>query len=81
VVASDDPKLPEASAEFIRYAEALRVSSVVPGKPAKVMIGGRLFRAGQMIDAEETVTFAGVDGVKKVLILRDQSGAELRLSY
>lgn len=81
VMESADPKVPRASAEFIEYAEALRLSGVVPGKPAKVMIGGRMFRGGEVIDEGRGVTFAGVDAVKKVLILRDESGAELRLSY
>lgn len=81
VMLSTDPKLPRASLAFIQYTEALRVSSVVQGNPAKVMIAGKLFRAGEVIDPEQGVTFVGVDGVKTAVILRDPSGAELRLSY
>ena len=81
VVVSADPKLPAASAVFIQFAEALKVSGVVAGNPAKVMISGRMFRAGETIDPEQSVTFVGVDGDKKLLLLRDNTGAELSLTY
>lgn len=81
VLLSDAPDLPKASLAFIQFAEVLRVSSVVQGNPAKVMIAGKLFRSGDVIDAVQGVTFVGVDGVKTALILRDQKGAELRVTY
>lgn len=81
VVLSSDPKLPKASVAFIQFAEALKVSSVVQGSPAKMMIAGKLYRSGEIIDEKLGVTFAGVDAAKTALILRDFRGAELLLSY
>lgn len=81
VMLSSDPKLPKASVAFIQYAEALKVSSVVQGSPAKVMIAGKLYRSGEIIDEKLGVTFAGVDAAKTALILRDFRGAEVLLSY
>jgi hypothetical protein len=78
---STDPKLPKASVAFIKFAEALKASSVVQGNPAKVMIAGKLIRAGEMIDDKLGVTFVGVDGAKSALILRDYLGAELFVGY
>lgn len=81
ILLSDDAKLPKASVAFMQFVEALRVSSVVQGTPAKIMIAGKLFRAGEVIDEQLGVTFVGVDAAKIALILRDRQGAELRLSY
>jgi uncharacterized protein YpmB len=81
VMLSSDPNLPKASIAFIQFAEDLKVSSVVQGTAAKVMIAGKLFRSGDVIDSKQGVTFVGVDRAKTALILRDDSGAELFLSY
>jgi hypothetical protein len=81
VVLSTDPKLPRAGLGFIQFAEALKVSSVVQGSPAKLMIAGKMYRAGEVIDADQVVTFVGVDGTKSYILLRDKSGAELSLSF
>ncbi|MEZ0217556.1 MAG: hypothetical protein ACAH89_10505 [Rariglobus sp.] len=81
VVLSTDPKLPQAGLAFIQFAEALKVSSVVQGTTPKLMIGGKMYRAGEVIDVDQAVTFVGVDGVKSYIQLRDKSGAELSLSF
>lgn len=82
VFASSDTNRPKPSAEFMQWAETLKVSGVVVGTPAKVMLNGRVFRAGQTVNPELGVVFAGVeDGVNKYVLVRDGSGAELRLAY
>jgi hypothetical protein len=81
ILPSDDPKAPPASPEFLEFATTLKIKGVLQGNPAKAMLNGRLFRVGESISAELGVTFASVDPVKKFLLLRDQSGAELRVSY
>ncbi|MFA6960454.1 MAG: hypothetical protein WC205_06875 [Opitutaceae bacterium] len=78
---SPDAKLPKPSAEFIQFTESLKVSSVVQGNPAKVMLNGRMYRTGAVINPDLGVTFQGVDGEKSYLLFRDGTGAELRLSY
>lgn len=81
VLASDDPKAPQASSEFMEFATTLKVKGVLQGNPAKAMLNGRLVRVGDVISPELGVTLAGVDSVKKFLLFRDKTGAELRVSY
>jgi hypothetical protein len=81
VLAADDPKAPQATPEFLEFAANLKVKGVLAGNPAKAMLNGRLLRVGDSLSAELGVTFAGVDAVKKFLLLRDKTGAELRVSY
>ncbi len=81
VLLSDDPALPKASPAFIQFAETLKVSGVLQGSPAKAMMNGRLFRAGTIIDPELGVMFVSVDGSSNRILLRDKTGAELRLAY
>jgi hypothetical protein len=81
VLPSEDPQRPAASPEFIRLAEGLKVSGVLQGNPARAMLNGRMFRVGDEIDPGLAVMLAGVDATKKFLLLRDKSGAELRLTY
>ena len=81
VLRSDDAKLPQASPEFIHFAEVMKVSGVFQGTPSKAMLNGRMFRASAVIDADLGVIFVDVDGAQKRLLLRDKTGAELRLAY
>lgn len=81
VLLSDDPKLPQASPAFIAWAQSLKVSGVLQGAPAKAMLNGRMFRAGAIIEPEQGIVFVDVDGAQKRILLRDKTGAELRLSY
>lgn len=81
VTLSDDPSLPKATPAFIAFAETLKVSGVLEGNSPKAMFNGRVVRVGAVIDAESGVIFAGVDGAKKTLRLRDKTGAELLLAY
>lgn len=81
IVLSLDAGLPQASLAFIQFAEALKISGVFEGSPSKAMVDRRLVRAGEAINAELGVIFVGVDGSKKLLLLRDNTGAELRVGY
>jgi hypothetical protein len=81
VLSSSDPKLPQASPEFITYATNLKVNGVLPGNQARAMLNGRLFHVGDTVDADLGVVFAGVDGEKKFFVLRDKTGAELHVTY
>ena len=81
VLPSTDPKSPPASAAFRQVVQSLKISSIVPGNPAKMMLNGRLFRTGELIEDTLAVTFVAVDSEKKLVLFRDKSGAELRLTY
>ena len=81
VLPSDDAQRPQARPEFVKFLETLKVSGVLQGSPAKAMLNGRMFRAGVVIDSARGVTFVDVDAVGKFLIFRDQTEAELHLTY
>ncbi len=83
ILPSANPKTPPASAEFTQFVTALKVSGAVQGNPARAILNGKSFRAGESIDATLGVIFAGLgvtDG-RKFILLRDATGAELRLTY
>jgi hypothetical protein len=73
--------LPAASARFIRYAESIRVSGVFQGSPARALVDGRLVRSGDVLDPALGVSFVGVDVDTKHLILKDRTGAQVRVKY
>ncbi|MEJ1972558.1 MAG: hypothetical protein WDM96_08905 [Lacunisphaera sp.] len=81
VLRSDDPKSPEAGTDFMQFAEALKISGAIQGNPAKAILNGKSFRAGDTLEPTLGVTFAGLDGAKKCILLRDKTGAELRVTY
>jgi hypothetical protein len=78
-VASQPP--PNASPRFVRYAEALRVSGVFQGNPARALVDGRLVRSGDVIEPNLRISFTGVDSDTKHLILQDATGAQVRVKY
>jgi hypothetical protein len=72
---------PVPAPRFLRYAEALRVSGVFQGEPARALIDGRVVREGDVLEPGLGVVFHDVDVQTKHLILRDASGAEVRVKY
>lgn len=82
LIMSKDPSLPAPSPAFIAFAQELKVSAVVQGPPARLMLSGRpAIGAGKVIDEALGVTFAGLDIAQKTILLRDSTGAELRVGY
>ena len=79
--ASAPPPPPAANPRFVRYAEALRVSGVFQGNPARALVDGRLVRSGDLIEPVLGVTFVGVDAETKHLLLQDTTGAQVRVKY
>lgn len=78
---AEPPPPPQANARFVRYAEALRVSGVFQGSPARALVDGRLVRSGDVVEPNLGVSFVGVDAETKHLILQDGSGAQVRVKY
>jgi hypothetical protein len=76
-----DPKAPKASAEFTRYVQTLRLSAVLQGEPGRAVLNGKTYRPGETLDFDLGVTLAKIDPRQKELLLRDRSGAEIRLAY
>lgn len=82
LIFSKDPALPQPSPAFVTFAQELKVSAVVQGPPARLMLGGRpAVAAGKVIDESLGVTFVGLDIAQKTILLRDVTGAELRVGY
>jgi hypothetical protein len=75
------PPPPVASAGFIRFSEAMTVSGVFQGTPARALVNGRLARVGDEIEPSLRIKFVGVDAATKHLILEEGSGAQLRVKY
>lgn len=72
---------PAPSARFVRYADALKVSGVFQGSPARALVDGRLVREGDVVDPVLGVRFKGVDADEKQLILEDATTAQVRVKY
>lgn len=81
VLSSAASGTPKPGPAFLRFVQTLKVSSIVPGASAKGMLNGRLHDAGDVLDHDLGIIFVGVDDDKKVLVFRDKTGAELRLTY
>ncbi len=81
VVAPATAAAPAPNARFVRYAEALVVSGVFQGEPARALVDGRIIRSGDVIEPMLAVTFVGVDAPAKQLILEDKTGAQVRVKY
>ena len=81
VVAPATATAPAPSPRFVRYAEALVVSGVFQGAPARALVDGRIIRSGDVIEPMLAVTFVGVDAPAKQLILEDKTGAQVRVKY
>jgi hypothetical protein len=81
VVAAATATAPAPNPRFLRYAEALVVSGVFQGEPARALVDGRIIRSGDVIEPMLAVTFLGVDAPAKQLILGDKTGAQVRVKY
>lgn len=68
---------PAQSLEVIRQVNDLAISAVMPGDPARIMLAGRVVRAGQAIDSG--LVFSGI--VDGVLQFADTKGAVYTRHY
>ncbi|MEY4489647.1 MAG: hypothetical protein RIQ79_2155 [Verrucomicrobiota bacterium] len=80
VVPGDGTTL-EPNANFVKWGGSLRVSGVFQGTPARALIDGRLVRQGELIEPVLGVKFDSVDASRKQIILKDETGAQVRLKY
>ena len=76
-----DVVAPEPNPAFVKWSGDLKVTGVYQGNPARALIDGRLVRQGEVIEPIMGVKFAGVDAPRKHIILKDESGAQVRLKY
>ncbi len=65
----------DASPAFRSWVANARINGVFQGNPARALINGRTFRAGQTLDAELGIVFVGLTDDAKSIVFRDTSGA------
>lgn len=71
----------EPSSRFRDFVEQLDITGVRVGPPARLFVGGVIYRAGDVIDKSPGVVFVSVDAHAKELCFRDGTGAEIRRRF
>ncbi|MSU23935.1 MAG: hypothetical protein EXS32_08960 [Opitutus sp.] len=71
----------EASPAFRSFVANAKISGVFQGTPPRVMINGRLARAGENVDPSLGIVFDGLDPEKKQIIFKDKTGAIVMRRY
>ncbi len=71
----------EASPAFRTFVANVKITGVIQGTPAKIILNSRLARAGDVVDSALGVVFASIDSEKKQLVFKDKSGAVVTRKY
>lgn len=72
---------PAANETFIAWVINVKVSSISPGTPARVVLNERLVREADPVHLRLGIDFAGIDAMSRLLLFRDKSGATVSRSY
>lgn len=75
------PPAPEPSAAFTRFVTEMRISGVFQGDPPRALINGRTIRAGEPIDIGLGIVFVGLDVDRRLILMREASGATAAKKY
>jgi hypothetical protein len=78
---SDVQAVPDANPAFRTFVANAKVTGVIGGVPPKVLLNGRLMRAGEIVDSALGVTFDSIDPDRKLLIFKDKTGATVTRKY
>jgi len=70
-----------ASAAFRAWVGNARISGVFQGTPARALVNGRAFRAGQSVDDSLGIVLDEIDTTAKTIRFRDRSGATALRRY
>jgi hypothetical protein len=70
-----------ASLDFKNFVANLQINGVFEGDPPRMLIGHRIYEAGDVIDPELGVVFTGIDPTREVVLLKDSSGVTLVKKY
>jgi len=65
----------EASPAFRAFVANVKITGTMQSSPARIILNGRLARAGDVVDSALGIVFDGIDSEKKQLIFKDKSGA------
>ena len=71
----------EATPAFRSFIANAKISGVFQGAAPRVMINGRLARAGDTVESSLGVVFDHIDADKKLLVFKDKSGATVTRRY
>lgn len=72
---------PAASVAFVNFANGLRISGVVEGVLVRAIVDGRMVRGGDVLDPVLQIRLVGSDADKRVLVLEDNTGAQVEVRY
>lgn len=72
---------PKPSAAFRVYVVNARVSGVFQGDPGRVLLNGRMFRIGELVEPQLGIRLTRLDVEHKMLYFEDVSGAEMERHY
>ncbi len=70
-----------ASPEFKAFISDLRVSGVFQGEHPRVLINGRTFEVGEMVNDDLGVVFTGIDAERELVLFKDRTGVTLVKKY
>jgi cytoskeletal protein RodZ len=72
---SDVDAVADSTPAFRAFVANAKITGVIGGTPPKIILNGRMARAGDIVDPGLGVTFENVDAEKKLLVFRDRTGA------
>lgn len=78
---ADVEAVPDATPAFRTFVANAKITGVIGGTPPKVLLNGRLMRAGESVETALGITFDGIDPDRKLLIFKDKSGAIVTRKY
>ena len=72
---SDVDAVAEATPAFRAFVANAKITGVIGGTPAKIILNGRLARSGDLVDSTLGITFDSIDAERKLLIFKEKTGA------
>jgi hypothetical protein len=75
------PPAPAPSDAFTRFVTDMRISGVFQGEPPRALVNGRTVRAGETIDLGLGIVFVGIDADRRLILMREPSGALAAKKY
>jgi hypothetical protein len=82
IIAQASPEgAPRASRAFFFWIVNLNVSGITSGKPARLLLNGRLAYEGDVVNRGLGITFLQLDAANQLLHFRDATGAIVTRSY
>lgn len=79
--AADVEAVVEAAPAFRTFVANTKITGVIAGTPGKIILNGRLARAGDVVDSALGVTFDRIDAERKQLVFKDKTGAIVTKKY